>query len=559
MPDDRYEKIIHASHDFITLIDRSFRYAFVNASYAQELGLKMEEILGKTVAEIWGQDKFSEHIKARLEKCFSGEESHDIDQFRFGESVKHIHVSYYPYYENGVVTHVMVFSHDVSEIKKLESKLLDFEFRDPTTGLFNRKSFRIVLDMELEKARRATHDKARAVLFINIRNLSQINASFGYEFGDILLESTALRIKEALRSSDYVFRFEGKEFAVLLTTIRRGEDIPIVASNIHSRIHFPYNYKGTVLHVDANIGAAVYPDDGKDSDTLISHAISAVDVARDKNDQLVMFNRTMFDLGQRKATLRSELNAAFVEKHFAAWFQPIVNLDGRVVGAEALIRWKHPVLGDIAPTEFIPVLEEAGTIVMIGRWILYQVCSHLRSWEAMLEDRYVSINLSTKEFRNPALVEEIAGILASQGIEARRLKIEITESQLMENLDFVVSQIEGLRGIGVEVLIDDFGSGYSSLGYLKRLPAQTIKIDKMFVDHIVDEEEDRAFLAGVVSMVRSKNRRVLVEGVDNPTQVEILRGIGVDAIQGYFFSPPVPAEEFGRILANNTPLPIRAL
>lgn len=557
MPDNRYEKIIHASHDFITLIDKSYRYAFVNASYAQELGLKMEEILGKTVAEIWGEDKFSDRIKARLDRCLSGEESHDIDQFRFGESVRHIHVSYYPYYENGTVTHVMVFSHDVSEIKKLESKLLDYEFRDPTTGLFNRKSFRIVLDMEMEKARRATHDKTRAVLFINIRNLSQINAGFGYAFGDILLESTALRIKEALRSSDYVFRFEGKEFAVLLTTIRRGEDIPIVASNIHSRIHFPYKLKGTVLHVDANIGAAVYPEDGEDSDSLISHAISAVDAARENNDQLVMFNKAMYDLGQRKATLRSELNAAFVEKHFAAWFQPIVDLEGRIIGAEALIRWKHPVLGDITPSEFIPVLEEAGTIVMIGRWILYQVCSHLRASEAFMENRYISINLSTKEFRNPALVEDIQGILASQGIEPGRLKIEITESQLMENLDFVVSQIEGLRGIGVDVLIDDFGSGYSSLGYLKRLPAQTIKIDKMFVDHISEEEEDRAFLSGVVSMVRSKKRRVLVEGVDSLAQVRVLKEIGVDAIQGYFFSPPLPAGEFLSLVKKDAVLPLK--
>ncbi len=554
MSEKRFEQIINTSHDFITLISRDYRYDFVNESYAQQLGLEVEAILGKKVSEIWGEDKFTDKIRQRIDSCFNGEESHDIDQFHFGESFKHIHVSYYPYYEDGSITHVMVFSHDVSEIKKLEAKLLDFEFRDPTTGLFNRKSFRIVLDMELEKARRAQHDKARAILFINIRNLSQINSSFGYAFGDILLESTALRIKEALRASDYVFRFEGKEFVVLLSTMRKGEDIPIIAQNILNRVHFPYKHKGTVLNVDANIGAAVYPDDGEDSDVLISHAISAVDTARERNENLVMFNKIMFDTGRRKARLRSDLNAAFVEKQFEVYFQPIVDANGIIAGAEALTRWTHPELGAISPVEFIPVLEEAGTIVMIGRWILYQVCTHLRKWAHLMADRYISINLSTKEFRSPSLVSEIMGILESQGTSNHLLKIEITESQLMENLELVVTQILGLKEIGVEFLIDDFGSGYSSLAYLKKLPAQTIKIDKMFVDHIVEEDEDRAFLDGVISMVRSKNRRVLVEGVDNKEQYNVLKAMGVGFMQGYYFSKPVDSDTFEGYLKEGKPL-----
>ncbi|MBN2874277.1 MAG: EAL domain-containing protein [Spirochaetales bacterium] len=555
MGSHQYEQIIDASRDFITLIDRDYRYAFANEAYTKELGISADDILGKTVAEVWGAEKFRKRIMHRLDDCFNGVEGHDIDEFKFGTSNKYIHVAYYPYYEGDEITHAVVYSHDVSIVKKLESKLLDFEFKDPVTGLFNRKSFNIVLDMELEKARRSSADGIRAVIFVSLRNISQINASFGYELGDLLIESTALRIKEALRASDYVFRFDGKEMAVILTTIKRGIDLPSVAENIRAKVDFPYSHKGTTISIVCNMGAAIFPDDGESRDEIVQNAMSAMNVADTRNERLVMFNKTLNERGLYLARLRSDIRTAFVEQQFTTYFQPIVEPDGTIAGAEALIRWQHPVLGAIPPSEFIPVAEESRSIAMIGRWILFQVCRYIRQWDDVLGDRYVSINLSSSEFNSPTLVQELQEILSAEGVRPSSLKLEITESQSMDNLDAVVMKIRSLSRIGIDVLIDDFGSGYSSLGYLKRLPAKTIKVDKSFVDRIVDEKEDRDFIKGIITMIGSKNRHVLVEGVANRSQYTILRDLGIKYMQGFYFSRPRTADDFYRLLRDGVTLP----
>jgi len=555
MTSGHYEKIIQASHDFITLIGKDYRYEFVNASYAAALGIPASGIVGKTIADIWGEKKFKDRIKPRIDQCFRGKESHDIDQFNFGKSSKYIHVSYYPYREGEETTHVMVFSHDVSIVKKLESKLLDFEFKDPTTGLFNRRSFDIVLDMELEKARRATSDITRAVLFIKLRGISNINASFGYELGNLLLESTALRVKEALRASDFVFRFDGKEFAVILTTIKRGSDIPTVVDNIRARTDFPYSHKGTVINIECNVGAAVYPDDGDCRETLVSRAMAAMNYARDKDEPLVMFNKALYERGLYVTKLRADIQTAFIEKQFAAHFQPIVDADGLIVGAEALIRWQHPILGNIPPDVFIPIAEESGNITMIGKWILFEVCREIKRFGADLGNRYISVNLSSKEFGSPTLVRDIEEMLASVRIPPSSLKLEITESQTMEDIETVIGKIRSLAELGVDVMIDDFGTGYSSLAYIKRLPAKVIKIDKSFVGSIADNDEDLAFIKGVITMIASKKKSVLVEGVADERQYGLLRGLGATYLQGYYFSKPRTSEDFLGLLKRGEPLP----
>ncbi|HPG85183.1 MAG TPA: EAL domain-containing protein [Spirochaetales bacterium] len=554
----QFEKIVQASHDFITLIDRDYRYAFVNDSYARELGLPAIDIVGKTVGEIWGDEKFRRRIKPRIDQCFRGDESHDVDKFTFGSDSKYIHVSYYPYGDDGETSHVMVFSHDISIVKKLESKLLDFEFKDPTTGLFNRRSFDIVLDMELEKARRSGAHGVRAVLFIKLRSISHINAAFGYELGNLLLESTALRIKDALRASDYVFRFDGKEFAVILTTIKRGADIPIVADNVRGKTNFPYSYGGTVINVSCNIGAAVYPSDGDAREVIVSRAMAAMNEAHERDEPLVMFNKELFERGRYVSKLRADFHAAFIERQFTTWFQPIVDAGGMIVGAEALIRWHHPTLGNVPPSVFIPIAEESGNIAMIGKWVLFQVCRDIRRFGDALGERYISVNLTTAEFSRPTLVDEIRELLETERIRPASLKLEITESQSMKDVDQVIRKIEDLSDIGIDVLIDDFGTGYSSLAYLKRLPAKTIKVDKAFVDHIAESDEELEFIRGVMTMIESKKKNVLVEGVTSLNQYKLLRGLGAAYLQGYYFSEPRSGDDFLALLKAGKPLPVSA-
>ncbi len=554
----QFEKIVQASHDFITLIDRDYRYAFVNDSYARELGLPAIDIVGKTVGEIWGDEKFRRRIKPRIDQCFRGDESHDVDKFTFGSDSKYIHVSYYPYGDDGETSHVMVFSHDISIVKKLESKLLDFEFKDPTTGLFNRRSFDIVLDMELEKARRSGAHGVRAVLFIKLRSISHINAAFGYELGNLLLESTALRIKDALLASDYVFRFDGKEFAVILTTIKRGVDIPIVADNVRGKTNFPYSYGGTVINVSCNIGAAVYPSDGDAREVIVSRAMAAMNEAHERDEPLVMFNKELFERGRYVSKLRADFHAAFIERQFTTWFQPIVDAGGMIVGAEALIRWHHPTLGNVPPSVFIPIAEESGNIAMIGKWVLFQVCRDIRRFGDALGERYISVNLTTAEFSRPTLVDEIRELLETERIRPASLKLEITESQSMKDVDQVIRKIEDLSDIGIDVLIDDFETGYSSLAYLKRLPAKTIKVDKAFVDHIAESDEELEFIRGVMTMIESKKKNVLVEGVTSLNQYKLLRGLGAAYLQGYYFSEPRSGDDFLALLKAGKPLPVSA-
>ncbi len=554
----QFEKIVQASHDFITLIDRDYRYAFVNDSYARELGLSAADVVGKTVGDIWGDEKFRRRIKPRIDQCFRGDESHDVDKVAFGGESRYVHVSYYPYSENGETSHVMVFSHDISIVKKLESKLLDFEFKDPTTGLFNRRSFDIVLDMELEKARRSDADGVRAVLFIKLRSISHINAAFGYELGNLLLESTALRIKDALRASDYVFRFDGKEFAVILTTLRRGADIPIVADNIRGKTNFPYSFNGTVINVSCNIGASVYPSDGDAREVVVSRAMAAMNEAHERDEPLVMFNKELYERGKYVSRLRADFHAAFIQRQFRTWFQPIVDHEGMIVGAEALLRWQHPTLGNVPPSVFIPIAEESGNIAMIGKWVLFQVCRDIKRFGADLGERYISVNLTTAEFSSPTLVGEIRELLEAEGIRPASLKLEITESQSMKDVDQVIRKIQDLSDIGVDVLIDDFGTGYSSLAYIKRLPAKTIKVDKAFVDHIAESEEELEFIRGVMTMIESKKKRVLVEGVASIEQYRLLRGLGAGLLQGFYFSEPRSADDFLALLKAGKPLPASA-
>ena len=553
-----HEKILNSSRDFITLVSRDYVYVYVNETYCREIGLDSGAILGHNVADVWGKVRFDRRIKCHLDDCFAGMESHDIDRFTFGEEERYAQVSYYPYRENGQVTHAMVYTHDISALKNLQSQIINFEYKDSTTGLFNRRSFDIVLDMELEKARRSTADKVRAILFINLRNFTQINARYGYEVGDLLLESTGMRIKDALRSSDYVFRFQGNDLAVILTTMKRGTDLSIVAENIRSKAFYPYTHEGAVINIGCNIGASIFPDDGNDKESLIRFAMSAMEEAQTKDEPLIIFNKELHRASLRKAKLRSDMRRALVAEQFQAHFQPVVKADGTLVGAEALIRWIHPELGNIPPMDFIPLAEESGDTIMIGRWVLYQVCRYIKKWGKLLGNRFISVNLSAKEFAGEGLVEYVARVLESEGVSPRQLKLEITETQSMSNIEDAIAKIHRLADVGVEVFIDDFGAGYSSLAYIKRLPARVIKIDKCFVDAIAENEEDRAFLAGMIGMIISKGKEIIVEGVGTKAQRDILLKLGIERMQGFYFSEALPSLDFEKLLRKVAPLPFGA-
>jgi diguanylate cyclase (GGDEF)-like protein/PAS domain S-box-containing protein len=543
-----YEYIVNISKDFITLINRNYLYELVNDSYCVEMGLTREEILNRSVADIWGKERFEEFLKGYLDRCFQGQEVHYIDTFKFGPFEKYMHVSYYPYRENDQITHAAVFSHDITSVGEIESKLTNYEYRDPVTGLFNRRSLDVILEKEIEKAKRSRYEKLRAVLFISLENLAKVNQVYGHEIGDLLLENSGLRIRRTLRSSDYTFRFAGSELAVILTNITKNTDAGKVAQKIYNNVSVPYRYKDTDINISCHIGIALYPDDGQQKAEVTQKAVSALAEAKRRNIDFLMFDNSLHQQAVARLSLESEIAKAFEKGQFELHYQPVVDISGKIHGAEALIRWNHPERGFIPPMEFIPIAEETGLIIPIGRWALFAACRRIAGW---IHKRrlYVSINLSAKEFSDSTLLEAIQkAIKQSQNFDPAYLKLEITETKCMDDPERTIKQMQALLDIGVETFIDDFGTGYSSLGYLKRLPAVTLKIDKLFIDALENNKQEQDYLTHIIRTVKSRRKRVLVEGVSSREQYELLKAMGCDQMQGYLFSPPVPATEFEKLL-----------
>ncbi len=549
---DAYEYIVNISKDFITLINRDYVYEIVNDSYCTEMGQSREEIINRSVAEIWGKEKFENSLKRYLNQCFEGQEVHYIDTFKFGPFEKYMHVSYYPYRENDEITHVAVFSHDITSVGEIESKLTNYEYRDPVTGLFNRRSLDVVLDKEIEKAKRSKYEKLRAVLFVSLENLAKVNQVYGHEIGDLLLENSGLRIRRTLRRSDYVFRFAGSELSVILTNIAKNTDAGKVAQKIYNNVAVPYRFKETDINITCHIGIALYPEDGADKRTIVQKATSALAEAKKRNMDFLLFDASLHEQAVSRLKLESEIAKAFEKGQFELHYQPVVDTNGKIHGAEALIRWNHPERGYIPPMDFIPIAEETGLIIPIGRWALFTACRQISAWMKK-HKLYVSINLSAKEFSDSTLLEAIQkAIKQSQDFDPAYLKLEITETKCMDDPEKTIKQMQSLLDIGVETFIDDFGTGYSSLGYLKRLPAVTLKIDKLFIDALVESQEEQDYLTHIIRTVKSRKKKVLVEGVSSREQFELLKVMACDQMQGYLFSRPVPAEEFEKLLARGT-------
>ncbi len=546
--DSKYEFAVNNSQDFITLINRRYIYEIANDSYCRVLHKKRNEIIGRHVADIWGKKAFNKTIKKYLDQCFAGKTVHYNERFRIGSSTKFVHVSYYPYKLSSRITHVLVFSRDLTDQRAIESKLMNYEFRDHLTGLFNRRSLDLILEKEIEKAKRSQTEKLRALLFISLERFAPINQTYGHHIGDILLENTGLRIKSTLRKSDYIFRFEGKELTVLLVNFARETDVAKVARKIAGAVSMPYRFKGADIQITCYTGISICPDDGEDGETLIKTATAAMNEAKKERTGFLYYNRELHERSIRKIKLEGDMFKAFGSDQFLLYYQPIVDMKGKILGCEALIRWRHPDRGLVAPGEFIPIAEETGIIVSIGKWTLYTACKQMKKW-ALSHDIYISLNISAREFEDRQLINVVEGGLKSVGgLDPRHIKLEVTESASMTNPEFTIDQMNNLFARGIELQIDDFGTGFSSLSYLKVFPAKTIKIDKAFVDDIVTNAQEREYLASIIRMVRSRGKQVLIEGVTSQGQVEMLRKMNCDRMQGYLFSRPVPAEEFEKLL-----------
>jgi diguanylate cyclase (GGDEF)-like protein/PAS domain S-box-containing protein len=425
-----------------------------------------------------------------------------------------------------------------------EAQLLYHNLYDALTGLPNRRLMSTRIDEAMRSARQAT-----GVLLLGLDRFAPVNEAYGHAVGDRLIEEVANRLRKAVRRGDCVGRLSGDEFAILLTELSDAADAAQVADKLREALAEPFRVTDEEVVLSATVGAAISPQDGADSATLIARAEAAMMSAKESGRNSFACYRASGAAGQWRLSIGNELRHALEADEFRLHFQPVVALDsGRVVGCEALLRWQHPVRGTVPPAHFIPVAEDNGLIVPIGRWVIAAACRQAARWHAGGHPLTMAVNVSARQLHDGRLEQDIAAALASTGLPAAALVLEITESVLLGDLDATLGIINRLRETGIRFALDDFGTGYSSLQYLKHLPISTLKIDRAFVRDITTDRNDAAIVAATIAMAHVMELQVVAEGVETLDQLSYLRGRGCDEMQGYWFSPPVDAEAFDALL-----------
>jgi diguanylate cyclase (GGDEF)-like protein len=420
---------------------------------------------------------------------------------------------------------------------------------DFLTGLPNRLLLHDRVGQAIALAQR--HNTKVAVLFLDLDGFKHINDSLGHPIGDRLLQSIAKRLVACVRGTDTVSRQGGDEFVALLSELHRPEDAAVLARKMLEAVAQAHSIDRHDLHITTSIGISIYPGDGRDAETLIKNADTAMYQAKENGRHIYKFFTPAMNVRAVERQINEEgLRSALERREFALHYQPKINLaTGAITGAEALLRWTHPTRGVVPPAEFIPVAEDCGLILPIGNWVLREACQQVRAWaNAGLPATTMAVNVSAMEFRNENFLQGVFAVLSETGLDPRFLELELTEGVLMKHADSAVSILQALRKKGVQVAIDDFGTGYSSLSYLQKFPVDALKIDQSFVRQIGTTGGDTPIVSAVISMARSLKLRVVAEGVETPEELAFLRADQCDEAQGYYFSRPVPAEQFARLL-----------
>jgi diguanylate cyclase (GGDEF)-like protein/PAS domain S-box-containing protein len=443
---------------------------------------------------------------------------------------------------------VIVFR-DVSEVRAMTRQMSHSAQHDFLTGLPNR----MLVNDRLRQAIALAHRRSTklALLFLDLDGFKHINDSLGHLIGDKLLKSIAARLVNCVRASDTVSRQGGDEFVVLLSEITHSSDAAITAKKILQAVAEPHYIDQHDLRVTTSIGLSVYPDDGFDAETLLKNADTAMYQAKENGRQNYQFFKPAMNVrAVERQSIEESLRRALDRRELTVHYQPKIDLNtGEITGAEALVRWNHPERGPIPPAQFIPVAEDCGLILPIGNWVLHEACRQTRAWaDAGLSLATIAVNISAIEFRNEHFLDGVFAILQDTGLNPRRLELELTETVLMKRAESTESVLKNLRARGIHLAVDDFGTGYSSLSYLRKFPVDSLKIDQSFIRQITATRDDTAIVAAVIGMGRSLNLRVIAEGVETRTVLEFLQAHQCDEAQGYYFSRPLPAQEFARFL-----------
>ncbi|HKP52686.1 MAG TPA: EAL domain-containing protein [Chloroflexia bacterium] len=443
---------------------------------------------------------------------------------------------------------------DITERKLLEEQLLHQAFHDPLTNLPNRSLFMDRLEHALARASRIS--SSVAVLFLDLDEFKVINDSLGHKVGDQLLIAVGRRIELCIRAGDTVARLGGDEFTVLLEEVESVREVAETAERIASQLQRPFNIEGQDLFITTSVGIALSgPDHGQPTDLLRNADIAMYEAKKGGKSRYAVFEPGMNSRLWERMQTETELRRALEHNEFTVYYQPIIELEtGRVLELEALVRWQHPTRGLVLPSEFIPVAEESGLILPLGQWVLREACRDIRAWQMQSCDAtplLLSVNLSPRQFRHPRLLEDIVTSLEETGLDPCHLKLEITESVALDNTEATIETLRELRRLGIHIAIDDFGMGYSALGYLKRYPVDTLKLDRSFVDGMGHDIEDTAIVNAVIAFAKTLSLSVTAEGIETVEQLTQLQSLGCDRGQGYYFARPMTAEAVTALIATD--------
>ncbi len=543
--------VFEAAGEGMAIMDAEFRLLAVNQACCALSGYARDELVGGSVARLASSED-SRQQYAAIRECLARDgywQGELIETRKNGEvypqwaQMRVVHDS------RGQISNVVAFVSDLSVRRQVEERLRYLTHFDELTGLANRNLLKERLQLTCERAR--TSNRGVAVLYIDLDRFKVLNESLGHEAADQLLREVSRRLSNTLSDADTLARLSGDEFVAVLEGYGSLASLAHSGSRLLARISKPMLIGDQELVVSASIGVSLLPDHTRDAATLLLQANMAMQHAKHLGgNTLQFFTERLQASSLENLKLENQLRRALDEHQLVVFYQPRLNVaEDRLDAAEALVRWRHPQKGLVAPGFFIPLAEETGLILPLGEFVLRQACRQARQWQldghAPLR---VSVNLSVKQLRQGNFVSLVRQVLEETGLPADRLELELTESQLLDDIDNAINISRQLRALGVKLAIDDFGTGYSSLSYLKRFPVDYVKIDRSFISELDQVGEDSAIVRAIIAMVHSLELKVVAEGVETQTQMDFLKAHGCDEVQGYLISRPVPADEFVKLL-----------
>jgi len=545
-----HARIIEDSDQGVLITDANERIVSINSAFTRITGYTPAESIGQT-PDLLRSGVHDAEFRAKVRAAMRGSgpwRGEIIGKRKNGELFPQSVTISVVRDNRGQISHTFSLFSDISVHKDAEARMQRMANYDSLTGLPNLNLLTQLLSQALTEARRTPQHGA--LMVVEITRLGAISDTLGHEVGNQLLCEIGRKFRTLLREADVLARLDGSKFAVALLQIEKREHAAIVAQKLLAAVSKPIQLAAHSLQVDAHIGVTVYPEDGNEASALVRAADVASSRAAQSTEQgFLFYSEDMNQRAKEHLRIESELRQALARNELLLYYQPKVSLrSGRIVGAEALLRWKHPVRGLVSPGVFIPVAEETGLILDLGSWVLEESCRQVRAWkDANLIMPPIAVNLSARQF-DAGLPERIAAVLERHQVQPEQIMLEITESLLVRGTDKVIAIMNQLVAMGMALALDDFGTGYSSLAYLKKFPISTLKIDRSFVIGLPYEENDCAIARAIVTMAQQLRQEIVAEGVETAEQMSFLRELGCDQLQGYLFSQPVCAADFETML-----------